>query len=69
MAVHTLGNLGYLAFDRGERGRGRKLVGESIACFRTFNDRRYLAWGYIAAATWPARTATPRPRTGNTRRA
>ena len=43
MAAHPLGTLGALAFDRGERARGRALLEESVALFRASGDRRYLA--------------------------
>jgi hypothetical protein len=43
MGAHPIGGLGCLAFDRGEYRRGRELIEESVARFRAFNDRHYLA--------------------------
>jgi non-specific serine/threonine protein kinase len=62
MAAHPTGALGCLAFDRGERGRGRMLVEESVARFRASNDRHYLALelhrsGDLACADGDSRAA------------
>ncbi len=62
MAAHPIGALGCLAFDGGERGRGRELVEASVARFRAFNDRHYLALqlhrgGYLACAAGDAKAA------------
>jgi hypothetical protein len=52
MAAHPIGALGCLAFDRGEHGRGRELVEESVSPFprssvyrdgRTYSGSRPLA--------------------------
>jgi tetratricopeptide (TPR) repeat protein len=43
MAAHPISTLGVLAFERGEHRRGRELVAASVARFRAFNDRHYLA--------------------------